>query len=220
MGRPLVELASMAMSLAAEALEGVSGRDLEAAVHYVLVVDAPRHRLESIADIASQVAFRLAVRGQGRATRSIRRALQAIPAPSVQDGFEDAADTAHRAGLKVVGAHGVPRFLRSPVVKNALRLCDVVIDAISEQTPLGTPALYRRAVERVRIRPRELVSIGMDPFAHVRAATRLGCRAILIWPEDDARPPRVGQYLTAASLPDAVRRLLPTDGEDSPWHAL
>ena len=196
---------SAALSRASEGLEGASGRDLEAALRYVLTVDAPRYGLQTASEVAAQVAFRLAMGPDRRAIALIRRALASIPAPPVRASFEEALQAAHGAGLTVVATHAVPRFLRTDAHRRLLRRCHVAVDAIGERTPLGTPAAYRRASELAKVHPRELVSVGDDPCAHVRAARRAGCQAILIWPADDPRPPRAGQLVTAPSLAEALQ---------------
>lgn len=198
---------SAALSRASEALESVSGRDLEAAVGYALTVDAPRQGLQTASEIAAQVAFRLAMGSDRRAIATIRRALASTPAPEAQEPFEAALEAAHEAGLTVVATYAVPRFLRTDSHRRLLKRCDAVVDGIHERTPLGTPAVYRRAAEIAKVHPRELIGVGGDPYGHVRAARRAGCQAILIWPGDDPRPPRVGQLVTAPSLAQALQVL-------------
>jgi hypothetical protein len=196
------------MARAADGLEGVSGRDLEAAAAYVLIVDAPRHRLDSLTETSSQIAFRLGLASDHRAIKRVAGVLKRLPPPRPYGHLDAAVESAQQSGLKVLLLHAVPGFLRNGEHRRLMGRADAVVSALAEQIPLGTPAFYRRVAEVARLRPEEIAVIGPDPHAHAIAPRKAGLQSVLVFDESESKAPRAGQMLTVQTFDSAVPALL------------
>lgn len=184
---------------------GVTASPVEfrAALDYVLRWDAPRWRLATQAETASQLAFRIGAEQSRRCVSMLAHLLAARRPPEAREGAAEATSAAKAHGWRVCAITALPPFWSSRALARLRPAISRVHSAVTEGVPWGTRAFYERLAERANCRTSELAVIGPDPIAHVAAARAAGANAVLL-AEADAPGRRGREIATCSSLEGAV----------------
>ncbi|MFH1417811.1 MAG: HAD family hydrolase [Planctomycetota bacterium] len=171
----------------------------------VLLLEAPRRRIEGWTDFLAQVFATMRVSVSVDLLTSLTAIYEQRENMTLYPEALDAVDAARAAGKRVCTFTTLPPFSLGSAGRQLLPKIQHYFDCATVGVAKGDRRFYRRITERLGVRPDRILCVGDTPIADVRLPVECGWQAVLLDRDGKLADIRAGQRGTVATLSELGR---------------
>ena len=169
---------------------------LDAAWHYVAMVDYPKLGFKSWRAWLKRIAYRLGVKVDDETIKEWTSFYRNENWKLYPDA-EKALTKAKELELKTAIVTSIAKFMYIETLRPILDKIDLLVDAFTFHCEKSNPRIYRETLKHLKVKPEEAVMIGDEPHVDILIPKRLGMKAIFL-----SRDKKVEPYFE--TKPDAI----------------
>ncbi len=166
----------------------------------VLLLEAPRRRIESWTDYLAQVFALMRVSVSIDLLTSLTAMYEQREHMTLYPDSLEAIDAAKAAGKRVCTFTTLPPFMLGSAGRQLMPKIEHYFDCATVGAAKGNPKYYRRITEKLGVRPENILCVGDTPIADVRLTVESGWQAVLLDRDGKLANVQAGQRATIAGL--------------------
>lgn len=160
---------------------------LDAAWHYVGMIDYPKYGFNSWKAWLKRIAYRLGVKVDDETLKEWV-SLYKDENWELYPDAEKALAKVKKLKLKTAVVTSIARFRYIKTLNPILDKIDFLVDAFTFHCEKSNPRIYRETLNNLRTKPDEAVMIGDDPYVDILIPKKLGMKAIFLNRGEKAEP--------------------------------
>lgn len=179
-------------------------QSLDAARHYVSMVDYPKHGYSSWQAHLRQVMLRLDVKVDAGTLEELAVLHEQHDTYTL---FQDAAPAVKRAkelGLKTAIVTTIAGFVFQPAITSLQRYFNVIMTGYEAGCEKSNPKMHRQTLERLGVSAADAVMVGDEPLVDIMIPKKLGIHTIFLDREGRVSSKPVEADAKASTLTEAV----------------
>jgi HAD superfamily hydrolase (TIGR01509 family) len=153
-------------------------QSLDAASHFVSMIDYPKHGYESWKAYLKQVLFRLGIQADKGTLRELAETYKKHRSLTL---FPDAAPAVRKVkelGSKTAIVTTIAHFSFSQAVKPIQKHFDVITTGYEAKCEKSNPEMHRQTLKKLGVLPEETVMIGDELLVDIKIPKKLGMHTI------------------------------------------
>lgn len=180
-------------------------QSLDAASHYVSMIDYPKHGYESWKAYLKQVLYRLDTEADAKTLDELAEIYQKHRGLTL---FSDAAPAVRKTkelDLRAAIVTTIAHFCFSQAIEPIAEYFDVITTGYEARCEKSNPEMHKQTLKKLGVLPQEAVMIGDDLFVDIKIPKKLGMHTIQL---DRANKIKLSEAdAKAATLTEAVDRI-------------
>ena len=160
---------------------------LDAAWHYVAMVDYPKYGFKSWKAWLKRITYRLGVKVDDETIKEWISFYQNKNWKLYPDA-EKALVKAKKFKLKTAVVTSIAKFIYIKALQPILDKIDLLVDAFTFHCEKSNPRIYQETLKYLEVKPQEAVMIGDKPYVDILIPKRLGMKAIFLNRAQKAEP--------------------------------
>ncbi|MGQ9506718.1 MAG: HAD family hydrolase [Candidatus Bathycorpusculaceae bacterium] len=185
----------------------VTPQQLKAAWMFVAFVDYPQHGYKSWRSYFSRIFWRLKVRVDKNTLNGLAKLLEQRNIYRLYTEAAEATIKAKESGLKTAIVTTIAYFQFKKAVKPIKEYLDLIMTGFEAKCDKSSPKMYRKVLEKLKVKPEEAVMIGDDVKVDVLLPKQLGMHTILLNRKEQYPECKVADAV-AENLTQAVKIIL------------
>jgi len=171
-------------------------QSLDAASHFVSMIDYPKYGYASWQEYLKQVLHRLDVEIDAEILRELATLYQKHNSYVLYPDAAPAVKRAKQLNLKTAIVTTIARFIFQPAISSIQQYFDVVTTGYEAGCEKSNPKMHKQTLKELGVLPKEAVMIGDEPLVDIKIPKKLGMHTIFLdrgnkisskLPEADAR---------------------------------
>lgn len=160
---------------------------LDAAWHYVAMIDYPKYGFKSWREWLKRITYRLDVKVDDE---TIKEWISFYKDENwrLYPDAEKALVKAKKLRLKTAVVTSIARFMYIKALHPILDKVDMLVDAYTFHCEKSNPRIYRETLKHLQVKPEEAVMIGDDPYVDILIPKKLGLKAIFLNRDKKVKP--------------------------------
>jgi len=177
-------------------------QSLDAASHYVGMIDYPKHGYDSWKAYLKQVLYRLDTKAD---TKTLKELAEIYEKHRSLTLFSDAASAVRKTkelGLKTAIVTTIAHFCFSQAIEPIQECFDVITTGYEARCEKSNPEMHKQTLKKLCVLPQEAVMIGDKLFVDIKIPKKLGMHTIQLDRANKTEPSEADA--TAATLTKAI----------------
>lgn len=193
-------------------------QSLDAARHYVSMVDYPKHGYGSWQAYLRQVMRRLDVEVNAETLQELAKLHEQHDAYTLFPDAAPAVKKAKRLGLRTAIVTTIARFVFQPAIASIQQYLDTVMTGYEAGCEKSNPKMHKQTLKSLGLPAEEAVMIGDEPLVDIRIPKKLGMHTILLDREGKIRikPPEADAEASTLTKAITLIEKWQTPGQDLP----
>jgi HAD superfamily hydrolase (TIGR01549 family) len=179
-------------------------QSLEAARHYVSVVDYPKHGYNIWQGYLRQVMRRLDVEIGAETLEELAKLHKKCDTYSLFPDAAPAVKKAKRLGLRTAIVTTIARFVFQPAMASMQQYFDTIVTGYEVGCEKSNPKMREKALNSLGVQAKEAVMIGDEPLVDIRIPKKLGMHTIFLDREGKIRKKPSEADAEASTLTEAI----------------
>ena len=159
---------------------GVYPQSLDAASHYVGMIDYPKHGYDSWKTYLKQVLFRLDIEVDVKTLEELTMIYQQRRALTLFSDAGPAVRKAKELSLRTAIVTTIARFCFYSAIKPFQQYFDVITTGYEVGCEKSNPKMHKQTLERLEVKPSQAVMIGDELLVDIRIPKKLGMYTIFL----------------------------------------
>lgn len=181
-------------------------QSIDAASHYVSMIDYPKHGYDSWKAYLKQVLYRLDTEADAKTLNELAELYLKHRSLTLFSDASPAVRKAKELGLKTAIVTTIAYFSFSQAIKPIQEYFDIITTGYEAKCEKSNPEMHRQTLKRLGVLPKEAVMIGDELLVDIKIPRKLGMHTIQLDRTRKARKSSEADAI-ARTLTEAINRI-------------